>query len=78
VAADAPIPSDLDALLVAQPSSLTQPQIDNLTAYVRGGGPTLLLLDPMPLVDPSLSPETPRQSPGGMFGGGRRRSPRGT
>src|SRR5690606_35120713 len=39
IGADEPIPTDLDALLVAQPSSLTQPQIDNLVAYVRNGGP---------------------------------------
>ncbi|HEX8198935.1 MAG TPA: Gldg family protein [Isosphaeraceae bacterium] len=77
VAADATIPADLDALLVAQPASLTQPQIENLTAYVRGGGPTLLLLDPLPRFDPSLAPGVPRQSPGGMFGGGPPPEPKG-
>ncbi len=70
VAPDSELPADLDAVLVAQPSSLTQKQIDNLTAYVRKGGPTLLLLDPLPMENPQISPELPRQSPGGPFGGG--------
>lgn len=70
VSADAPIPGDLDVLLVAQPSSLTQRQIDNLTAHVKAGKATLLFVDPLPYVDRQLSPELPRQSPGGMMGGG--------
>ena len=40
--------------LVAQPSSLTQKQIDNLTAYVRQGGPVLLFLDPLPYENPQI------------------------
>ena len=77
VSADADLPADLDALLVAQPSSLPQKQVDRLTAYVRRGGPTLLLLDPLPMVDPSLAPEEPRAAPGGMFGGGPQPEPKG-
>lgn len=46
----------LDALVVAQPTTLTQPQVTNLIDFVRKGGPTLLLLDPLPLVDPTLAP----------------------
>ncbi len=69
IAADVPIPTNLDALVVAQPSSLTQKQIDNLTAYVRQGGPTVLLMDPLPMEDPSLAPREQRQSPNAMFGG---------
>jgi ABC-type transport system involved in multi-copper enzyme maturation permease subunit/ABC-type uncharacterized transport system involved in gliding motility auxiliary subunit len=67
----------LDALLVAQPSSLTQRGIDNLTTYVRNGGPALLLVDPMPVVDLSLAPGEPRRSPGGPFGGGPPPEPKG-
>ncbi len=78
VAADAPIPGDLDVLLVAQPSSLTQRQIDNLTAHVRAGKATLLLIDPLPVSDPSISPEMPRPQPGGMFGGGQPPEPKGS
>jgi len=77
VSADSDIPTELDALMVAQPSSLTQKQIDTLTAYVRRGGPTLLLMDPLPFVDPTISPEEPRMPPGGMFGGGAPPEPKG-
>jgi ABC-2 type transport system permease protein len=77
VAPDAPISSDVKVLLVAQPSSLTQAQIDNLTAYIRKGGPALLLLDPMPFENPQIAPEVPKQPPGGMFGGGPPPEPKG-
>lgn len=71
VAPDAPIPADLDALIVAQPSSLTRRQIPNLRRYIHAGGPTLLMVDPVPaLVDvPDLNPREPRRGPGGMMGG---------
>ncbi len=77
VAPDSPIPSDLDVLLVAQPSSLAQRQIDNLTDYVKRGGPTLLFLDPFTVSNPSLSPEVPKQPAGGPFGGGPPPEPKG-
>jgi ABC-2 type transport system permease protein len=77
VNADAALPSDLDVLLVAQPSSLTQKQIDTLTAYVKNGGPVLLFLDPLPVENPSLSPGVPRMPPGGPFGGGPPPEPKG-
>ncbi len=69
---DTPIPSDLDALLVPQPSSLTQPQMNNLISYIESGGPALLFMDAMPAFDRSLSlaPTMQKQAPGGMFGGG--------
>ncbi len=77
VAPDTTIPSDLDVLLVAQPSSLTQKQIDNLTAHVRKGGPVLLFLDPFPFENPQIAPEVPRMPPGGPFGGGPPPEPKG-
>ncbi|WP_240910928.1 Gldg family protein [Paludisphaera soli] len=77
VAPDAPIATDLGVLLVAQPSSLTQPQIDNLTAYVKAGGPTLLLMDPFPVDNPQIAPEVPKAPPGGPFGGGAQPEPKG-
>src|SRR5262249_46599318 len=78
----APIASNLDVLLVAQPSSLTQKQIDSLTEYVKKGGATLLIFDPFPYDaimtgNQSLAPEIPKQPPGGPFGGGQPPEPKG-
>jgi ABC-2 type transport system permease protein len=56
VSPDADYAEDLDALVAAQPSSLTQPQADRLTAYVKRGKPVLLLLDPMPAFNLDLAP----------------------
>ena len=71
VAADAPIPTDLAALVVAQPSSLTQRQIPHLSRYVRAGRPTLLFCDPLPVLaaEPDLTPREPKHAAGGMLGG---------
>src|SRR4051794_5013257 len=77
VAADTPLATDFDVLLVAQPSSLTQKQIDNLTDYVKKGGPTLLFLDPFPVDNPQIAPEVPKMPPGGPFGGGPPPEPKG-
>ena len=77
VALDAPIPSNLDVLLVAQPSSLSQKQIDSLTDYVRQGHPTLLFHDPLPMFNPTLAPEVPKMPQGGPFGGGPPPEPKG-
>lgn len=59
VTADEPISDDLDGLLAVLPSSLTQPQMDNLRAWILSGGPTLLLDDPLPVINPQLSPTLP-------------------
>jgi ABC-2 type transport system permease protein len=77
VAPDVALPTDLDALLVAQPSSLTQKQIDNLVDYVKKGRPALLFLDPFPVDNPQNSPEVPKAPPGGPFGGGQPPEPKG-
>jgi ABC-2 type transport system permease protein len=37
-----------DVLLVMQPSSLTRPQLDQLTSYIELGKPVLLMDDPLP------------------------------
>jgi ABC-2 type transport system permease protein len=60
-----------DVLMVVQPSSLTQPQLDNLIAAIRTGQPTAIFEDPFPVALPS-APGTsePRRPPGGMFGMG--------
>lgn len=59
VEADQPITQELDALLVILPSSLSQPQMDNLKDYILAGHPTLLMDDPMPLFDISAAPILP-------------------
>ena len=58
----------LDALIVAQPSSLTEPQIANLRGYIRAGGPTLMLMDPFPITNPILSPSEPKPPATPMMG----------
>ena len=57
VAPETDYPKDLDVMLVAQPSSLTQPQVDRLTQYVKTGRPVLLMLDPMPAFNLELAPQ---------------------
>lgn len=70
VPAEGPFPADLDALVVAQPSSLAQPAIDALSRYIQGGGPTLLLCDPLTWFDPAISATEPKMPPGGPFSQG--------
>lgn len=60
IGADQPIPGTLDCLIVAQPSSLTKPQLVNLIGYIRNGGPTLILEDPFPQVNPGIAALAPR------------------
>lgn len=46
---DKDYPTDLDCLLVPQPNTLTQEQMDKLQAYLVDGHPALVLEDPFPL-----------------------------
>jgi ABC-2 type transport system permease protein len=57
--ASSPITEAVDALLVVLPSSLPQPAMDNLEAFVKQGNPALLLDDPVPLVNLGLAPSEP-------------------
>jgi ABC-2 type transport system permease protein len=57
VPADTDYPHDLDVLVAAMPSTLTDTQLQRLTAWVKSGKPVLLLLDPMPAFDLDLAPE---------------------
>lgn len=59
---DTPIVEKVDALIVAQVSSLTQPQMNLLSAYIKGGGATLLFDDPFPQFNPKLAPGEPKSS----------------
>jgi ABC-2 type transport system permease protein len=70
ISADQPISDEYDALLVVQPSSLTDPQLDQLLATIRGGMPTAIFEDPMPLMDGSVPGTNAPRRPqgGGMMG----------
>ena len=50
------ITEEVDGLLVALPSSLTQAEMDNVAAFIEKGTPALLLVDPLPIVNLSLAP----------------------
>lgn len=56
VSASSPIATTYDALLVALPSALPQPELDNLLAYIKQGHPTLILDDPLTIINVALSP----------------------
>lgn len=54
-----PIEEQVDALIVALPSTLLQPEIDRVFELIRRGVPALVLVDPMPVVDMRLAPAAP-------------------
>jgi len=63
VGLDQPITDKVDALIVAQVSSLTQPQMNTLSAFIKSGGAALLYDDPFPYFNPRLAPGEPKQNP---------------
>jgi len=68
---DSDYPDNIDALLVPQASSLTQPQMDRLQGWLGGGGKAVLLEDPAP-VDPGAAGTAATDPKGGQqnrFGG---------
>ena len=50
------ITDEVDGLMVALPSSLTQQEMDNVLAKIQAGTPTLLLVDPLPVINMGLAP----------------------
>jgi ABC-2 type transport system permease protein len=65
VSLDNAVADDVEVLMVPQPSTLTQPQIDRLHDYVWSGRPALILEDPMPAFSPKtmeLIPGKPKKS----------------
>ena len=57
---------DYDALLLVQPSSLPQDQLDNVLDAIRRGIPTAIFEDPFPIRDPRVAATSqPRVAAGG-------------
>ena len=55
-----PIDPEIDVLIAALPSSMAQEQMDILEDYIASGGAALLLIDPLPIQFPQLSPSRPK------------------
>jgi len=51
-----PITEEVDGLLVALPSTLSQEEMNNLVGFIEAGNSALLLVDPLPVIDIGLSP----------------------
>ena len=56
ISPEQPITQDVDALLVPLPSSLQTDEQGFIADYIRSGKPALILVDPLPAVNPTLSP----------------------
>ncbi len=59
VSAEDSISANVDVLLAVLPSTLSQPEMDNLLKYIQAGHPVMILDDPLPVVDISMSPIVP-------------------
>ncbi len=51
-----PITEEMDGMVVFLPSSMPQEEMDNVAEMIEAGVPTMLLIDPLPIVDPMLAP----------------------
>lgn len=67
VNAEQPIAADLDGVLAILPSSLSQPAQENLARFALSGKPTLIFEDPLPLINPQLSPLLPSNAQSNPF-----------
>lgn len=68
-------PEDLDVLLAALPNTLTQPEMDRLSDYIASGNPTLVLTDPLPSFNLTLSPSEQKGASNNPFAGNQRPAP---
>ena len=62
------VTSNVDVLVAVMPSSLTDPEMQQLVDYINRGKPTLIVDDPFPVFSPNLAPHNPKPRPGGMMG----------
>lgn len=63
VPAEAEYPADLDVLLAVLPNTLQSDGMDRLADWVKGGNPTLIVVDPLPAFDIASSPQQLPPSP---------------
>ena len=68
-------PDDLDALMVALPNTLAQEEMDRLSDYIEAGHPTLLLVDPLPSFNLTLSPSEQKGAGNNPFAGNQQPAP---
>lgn len=68
-------PDDLDVLLAALPNTLTQPEMDRLSDYIAAGNPTMLLVDPLPSFNLTLSPSEQKGAAANPFAGNQQPPP---
>ncbi len=68
-------PDDLDALMVALPNTLTQEDMERLSDYIAAGHPTLLLVDPLPSFNLTLSPSEQKGAGANPFAGNQQPPP---
>jgi ABC-2 type transport system permease protein len=54
-----PIDQPVDALLVVLPSTLLKDEMEHVSAAIRRGVPSLIVVDPLPAMDLKLSPAAP-------------------
>lgn len=74
VSLDSDVAADVEVLVVPQPSTLTEPQIEKLHDYIWNGRPALLLEDPLPYFQVGqgrmdLVPGQPKRNPAAQYGG---------
>lgn len=62
VAKGQPVPADIAALIVAQPSTLTDAELPAVLDYLREGRPALIVEDPLPLINPTLATSESRDA----------------
>ncbi|MFT3685444.1 MAG: Gldg family protein [Phycisphaerales bacterium] len=61
VSPGADYPANIDALIVAQPSTLNEEQLAKLINWVGSGKPTLIFEDPLPIINPGIATAEPKQ-----------------